>query len=161
MSRERLNHEPLNPELSKLESALGSLRAGGAIDRDELLFEAGRRSVPRTSGNLLWKTVSGVLGVLLIAQAVVVWREPSLTVAEQSSETVESKSLDFPEAVPSELQSVEDSGASPEQPIYLQMRKTALADGLDAAYSPTDRELMDSPTRETNQRKLLEDLLGS
>ena len=62
--------ESLDPELAALSAALSGLRPAVALDRDRLLFEAGRRSVrrPRLSPVLagLFAVVSVGLGVPLM-----------------------------------------------------------------------------------------------
>jgi hypothetical protein len=44
------SHEPLSPELSKLEASLASLApAAGRLDRDRLMYEAGRATARRSA----------------------------------------------------------------------------------------------------------------
>lgn len=162
MSRERLNNESLTSELSEFESALGRLRANGAVNRDELLFEAGRRSGSADSGGGVWKAISVALAIMFVAQSVAYWPQSSATVTDsQVTDGIEHEASILLGTASPERMHQNKGDVSAAQPMYLEIRRTALADGIDAAYTHTDAGLSNSSEPEFNQRRLLEDLLGS
>jgi hypothetical protein len=58
---------PLNPADRELEAALGALHLSPTpIDRDQLMFEAGRRSVPPQQRPIAWQALSGALAAALL-----------------------------------------------------------------------------------------------
>ena len=58
------NRQDMSPAEKALESALGQLKpAGGTLNRDELMFNAGRATAGRKGP---WQVFSGVLVVLLL-----------------------------------------------------------------------------------------------
>jgi|SRR6516162_9191716 len=71
-----MSEQTHDPELAAVASALASLApSSGRLDRDQLLFRAGQRSVPR--GRWFWPASSAALGVLAIALGVLASRRPA------------------------------------------------------------------------------------
>ena len=87
MSKESIDNELTNPELEELEASLRRLSAVGNVNRDELLFEAGRRSADgrSTSQSGLWKCVSTVLALMLVGQSFLFWSSNDRQIADDDA----------------------------------------------------------------------------
>lgn len=163
VEREKSNSERLSPELAELEASLSELAPAGTLNRDELLFEAGRRAARPTTSVRFWKSLSAALTVLLAVQAGLFWMPDGETVADvdppetpASEPVVLGVSNETPQLFVEQVR-----GAVPVEAQYLRIRRLALARGVDAVYSlPLDDD--DSETdADPDQRVLLRELLGS
>lgn len=82
-----MSKDPSDPELTALESALRDLiPARSRLDRDRLMFEAGRASVePSTSsrGRWAWPSLAASLAVVAITEGAVLASRPAPRVVER------------------------------------------------------------------------------
>jgi hypothetical protein len=78
-------HLPLDPELSAVESALGSLApARSRIDRDAVMYQAGRASTrPAILRRWGWPAVAATLAALALGEAALLARRPEVQVVER------------------------------------------------------------------------------
>lgn len=177
MSEESMNDVSMDSELRDLESSLRGLSAASNVNRDELLFEAGRQAAGQrsASSSQLWKGVSTVLALLLAVQSFAYRSNGEAQIADENSphensETVktESSASDGGDIVPQRLTvSIPDTPYENRETLpsrrseLLMLRRIALSQGVDAAFS-SDTEKADLPTRNhRTQREMLRDLLGS
>lgn len=173
MSEESIINELTNPELQELETSLRSFSAAGNVNRDELLFEAGRRSATGRSGSRsgIWKGVSTVLALLLVGQSILFWSNGDRHFAENDSAADHSaipetesptRNVHSPDARITEHTDFATQHDHPTQRSrLLELRRVALARGVDAAFA-TDTDNPDhSSTGLPTQRELLRELLGS
>ena len=63
------------PEITEVEALLRGLKPAAGLDRDHVLFRAGRASA-RGPGRLVWPAVSAVLGLATVALAVALAARP-------------------------------------------------------------------------------------
>lgn len=85
MSKESIDDDLANPALQELEASLRGLSAVGNVNRDELLFEAGRRSADGRSDSRsgFWKGVSSVLALMLVGQSFLFWSSDDRQIASE------------------------------------------------------------------------------
>jgi hypothetical protein len=176
MSKAVINDELTNPELLELEASLRGLSAAGNVNRDALLFEAGRRS---TNGRLisrsgLWRGVSTVLALMLVGQSFLFWSVDSVDDRQIADDDVPfDRSATVQDRLPSE------NGQKPNIRIainadlarrktfptrrfeLLQLRRVALTQGVDAAFSPNADDIELPRDGRSTQQELLRELLGS
>jgi hypothetical protein len=78
-------HVPSDPELSPIESALGSLvPARSRIDRDRVMFLAGQAAArPSTSGRRAWLSIAASLLLIALGEAALLARRPPPRVVER------------------------------------------------------------------------------
>lgn len=176
MSEESMNDVSMNSDLRDLEFSLRGLSAASNVNRDELLFEAGRQAAKQrsASGSLLWKGVSTVLALLLAVQSFAYRSDnderiadgrshherPATTKSESSTngdnETPHRLTVNIPDTPLKNQESLPSRRSE-----LLLLRRVALSQGVDAAFS-SDTENADLPTRaQRPQRELLRELLGS
>lgn len=178
MSEEKLKSDRISPELSRLESELAGLSPAEGINRDDLLFEAGRRAAlrQRRTGIGFWKSLSAALAVMLAAQTLLFWPVASESPADTP---VADRNVDespevriLPDGEPATesafrpelraslvvVEAIETFRAGAQ---YLRLRRLALAEGIDAVeFQPS--EPSDQPRESSaTQRELLRELLGS
>ena len=117
------DREKLNPALQELETALGRLQpAKTGLDRDQLMFNAGRASA-RSSRP--WQAASGLLMVTLLYSLFM--REPiTEIVGHPVREPV------VPVARQRGAEPAAHDHASVERMSYLRLRRQILQEGLDA-----------------------------
>lgn len=173
MSKEVVNDELTNPELLELEASLRGLSAVGNVNRDDLLFEAGRRS---TNGGLisrsgLWRGVSTVLALMLVGQSFVFWSVDDRQIADDSvhfdrSATVENRlpseygrKPNIRIAINADLAKQETLPTRPSE--LLQLRRVALTQGVDAAFPPNADDIELPLDGHSTQQELLRELLDS
>jgi len=173
MSEESINDEPTNPELLELEASLRGLSAASNLNRDELLFEAGRRSADGRSGSQsgIWKAVSTVLALMLVGQSFLFWSSDNPQIADRDAARNQSvtpkaeapisktdshngRATDFTDVV-------ERNNPPTQQSEFLELRRVALARGIDAAFSSRIDDSKHSASGQPTQRKMLRELLGS
>lgn len=173
MSKERLNNVSLGSDLLDLESSLKGLSAAGNVNRDELLFQAGFRSANHRSASLnrFWKCVSTVLAVMLVGQSFFFWTDDDGKIADDNSPRGSEVAPDHqtptyasdsqtPGPVMNTLHANQKTLPTRRSEL-LQLRRVALAQGLDAAFSAdTDEAAVPADTRSKRQELLCE-LLGS
>lgn len=142
------NQESLSPAEKALESALGQLKpAAGRMNRDELMFNAGRASVGRKAP---WQMLSGVLTVLLLSSVLI---RPDLNGPRQLAsppDPVRFATARFV-AHPTEI---EPSGSLE----YVTLRQDVVERGLDAL--PLRRGIGGGAPRKS-RKQLLESMLSS
>lgn len=168
-----MNDELTDLELLELETSMRGLSAVGNVNRDELLFEAGRRSANRrpNSRSGLWKGVSTVLALMLVGQSFLFWSSEDRQIADDRSARDNSM---LPET-DSQIRNAESStgrmadntdlaiqnNLPARRSELLELRRVALARGVDTAFSSdaddADHSAVESPT----QQDLLRELLGS
>lgn len=173
MSKERLNDEMTDPELQELETSLRGLSAAGNVNRDELLFEAGRRSATGRSGSGsgIWKGVSTVLALMLAGQSILFWSNGDRQFADNDSADGHSaisetespiRNVHSPDVRTTEQADFVNQNDRPAQRSrLLELRRVALARGVDAAFASDTDNADHSSTGLPTQRKLLRELLGS
>ena len=140
-------HHP-RPELTDLEAQLQALKpTPGGLDRDRILFRAGRASA-RGPGRYLWPGVSGVLALTTVALAV------ALAIRPEPSERV--VYVEVPRAAPPP-QEQRPPGAIDEVPAPTPPEKALLTGGrslmerqllrwgLDALPAPTPAPVSAQP----------------
>lgn len=142
------HEESLSPAEQTLESALGELKpAANTLNRDELMFNAGRAAAGRKGP---WQMLSGVLTVLLLSSVLI---RPDLNASRQLSPPANparfevARTLDRPVQV--------DSGGSLE---YVTLRQKIVERGLDAL--PLRQGVSGGAPRKS-RRQLLESMLSS
>jgi len=130
------DQERLGPAERELEQALAALRPASAkIDRDRLMFLAGRTSARRRSR--LWQCAAGALAVALAAAlSAALYARP----APREVERVVYVTVARPPAVPAEAPAAPIATPEPGrwrgEPYYLKLRDEVLAKGLDALPAP-------------------------
>lgn len=143
-------HEPLTPDLQALEARLAGLAPTAGIDRDRLMYEAGRAAVagaPSAGRHAAWP-----LATLLVAVAALVvgrWTAPQ-AVSELPMIAVAGS----PTVAPSEV-FADDRLTAPDS--YAQLRRTLHADALAQADRATRNE---SPHSSASRNDLLQELLN-
>lgn len=173
MSEESINDEPTNPELLELEASLRGLSAASNLNRDELLFEAGRRSADGRSDSRsgIWQVVSTVLALMLVGQSFLFWPSDDRQIADRDSTRHHSVTPQAETPIPQtdshhERATVITDLANrnnppPQQSEFLELRRVALARGVDAAFSSNADAPDQSATEQPTQQELLRELLGS
>jgi len=173
MSKDRLNEVSMNSDLLDLESSLKGLSADGNVNRDELLFEAGRRSANHRSASLnrFWKGVSTVLALMLVGQSFVFWPDDNTQIADDisprgNSTTPEHETptdaSDMPTPGPAmDILQVNQQTTPTRRSKLLQLRRVALAQGVDAAFSSVGDEADVPADSRSTRQELLRELLGS
>jgi hypothetical protein len=129
---EQPHDPPLNdPALEALAGALRGLapRAGG-LDRDRLMFRAGRASAPR---GWAWPLATLVSGAAAVALAVLLWARP------ETPPRVVFVQADQPSASDGRAPRPDVEGAPGGWSHYLQLQEKLLRDGLDALPEPPDQ----------------------
>jgi hypothetical protein len=114
-----MSDQTRDPELTALEAALAALRpVPDAIERDRLMFQAGRASVPRPG----WKGPVGVAGlaVLTFGLGLAVPRPPA-----------PDQRLSSPDSVVIRSDEGSDATSLP-RASYLRLRQVVLRDGIEA-----------------------------
>jgi hypothetical protein len=144
--------ESLTPADNELISALGDLRpSGGAIDRDRLMFQAGRASM--RSRRWMWQGTTLVLAVALGISLMLNMQTPqrqnpvAIQIAEVQTFTPEPIAMDEYE---DEYQPRPGDGA------FLKLRNDVLSKGVDALPTQTLSEMNNSDRNWQNE--LLEQL---
>ncbi len=173
MSEESINDESTNPELLELEASLRGLSAASNLNRAELLFEAGRRSADGRSGSRsgIWQVVSTVLALMLVGQSFLFWSSDDRQIADSDSarnhsvtpeaETPNSKT-DSHNGQATDFKDVAERNNLPTQRSeFLELRRVALARGVDAAFSSRVDDSKHSAPGQSTQQELLRELLGS
>jgi hypothetical protein len=149
-----MQDDRLTPSERELEAALGGLKpARAAMNRDRLMFQAGRAAARRQSR--LWQAVSACLTIVLLAS--IAYR-PAPTAVETGVVTVASR--------PQPAQAIEPAGERHDMPglryfesanDYVRMRAAVLRRGIDALPAsnpaPTDEE--EEPMKELNPDQIL------
>jgi len=133
------SHEELPRELKALEAALGGLKpAAGAIDRDRLMYLAGRASVERGRGlaRFGWPLATAALGVISVTlggRLYMVSERPEQVAQDQRAQAVEDQqiagSLLPRESVALAVPRVQTAGSSLD---YIQLRSAVLSGGVDS-----------------------------
>lgn len=182
MSEERLSNPAMTSDLIELESSLRSLSVGLNVNRDGLMFEAGRQAAVYQSvrHRRYWQTLSVVLAGLLVGQTVFDRQANRSQIAGNSPASVRSNaadpldqstslSLDGPQSnavrpgdarlAPSVHTSEQNVRAK--QSAILQLRRVALVHGLDAAFSAASNVAAEPVESNSTQQQLLLELLGS
>ena len=164
IEREKPNSDQLPRDLAEFEASLRELAPAGTLDRDELLFEAGRRAARPATSIRFWKSLSAALTVLLAVQTGLVWMPDGETVADvdpPETPTHESVVPETPNEPPEVMVNLDVQEGVPVEAQYLRIRRLALARGVDAVYSPPVNEDDSETDADPDQRVLLRELLGS
>lgn len=173
MSEESINDEPTNPELLELEASLRGLSAASNLNRDELLFEAGRRSAygRSDSQSRIWKNVSTALALMLVGQSFLFWAGNGQQITDKGSPqappvTPEADSqireLDSPYApMADNTKPAVHVNVPAQRSEFLELRRVALTRGVDAAFSSHADDANHSVIGQPTQQELLRELLGS
>jgi len=164
IEREESNPERLSPEFAEFEASLSELAPVGTLDRDELLFEAGRRAVRPAASVRFWKSLSAALTVLLAVQTGLFWMPDGETVADvEPPETPvdEPVAPEVPNETPKVMVNLDIQEGIQVKAQYLRIRRLALARGVDAVYSPSVDDDDSETDADPDQRVLLRELLGS
>ncbi|MBC8289290.1 MAG: hypothetical protein H8E37_03135 [Planctomycetes bacterium] len=176
--RDERNHERLSPALAELEASLSDLTPAGGLNRDELLFEAGRRAaLPQNrTGIGFWKSLSAALAVMLAAQTLLLW--PAEDESSADTPIADRGREELPvDRSPSDGESMVNSALPPDlrAPLvvdeadetsrggaqYLRLRRLALSEGVDAVdLQPSAKSDQPSESGAT-RREFLRELLGS
>lgn len=143
-------HEPLTPELQALEARLAGLAPTAGIDRDRLMYEAGRAAAagPQSAGRrAAWLAATS----LVAAAALIVgrWTAPQVSIDAPLVAVVESPPQSSAEVFTDEQLVAPDS--------YAQLRRQLSPDALAHA----DRKARDeSPHSSASRNDLLQELLN-
>ncbi len=141
------NQENLSPAEKALESALGQLKpAAGRMNRDELMFNAGRASSGRKGS---WQMLSGVLTVLLLSSVLI---RPDANRSQQLASAPDHGAFEVAQTL--ERPARVESGGSLE---YVTLRQNVIERGLDAL--PVRRAVGGVPSK--SRKQLLESMLSS
>lgn len=143
-----MQEEQLTPAEAELEAALRSLRpARAAIDRDRLMFRAGRASARR--GGRIWLGTAVILGAALgLSLAFRPGPQEVVRVVEVQREPDPARPPAAPPLTHALARSVDWSGRGQ----YLRLRREVLAKGLDALPEP---ETTAAPELPENLERLL------
>jgi len=150
------NENGLTPAERELEGALGGLRPTRAVvDRDHVMFVAGRGSVRRQ--RRVWQGISTCLALML---AVSIFARPGAKVVEVGPEYVRSERPDVTEVIlVSEATESEDRESLEMFWEGMRMRRAVLDRGVEALPLPRARRSRGGETSLTVES--LEDMLGS
>ena len=147
------DEQPLNPAERELEAALGALHpAQVPIDRDRMMFEAGRCSVRPRRGPIVWQTLSSALAAALVV-SVSLHRQPREVerVVYVPAATTTSTTPHTPTtltAQPWDLTAPPTLESTPPASSYLILRRNALNED-QTRQIPHDHRL--TQTRRVNQ----------
>ncbi len=142
------NQENLSPAEKALESALGQLKpAADRMNRDELMFNAGRASAGRKGP---WQTLSGVLTVLLLSSVLI---RPDSNQSRQLASAPNPAAFEVARAVDRPVRA--ESNGSLE---YVTLRQNVVERGLDAL--PARRSVGGRAPRKS-RKQLLDSMLSS
>lgn len=142
------HEENLSPAEKALESALGQLKpASTALNRDEMMFNAGRATAPNSRP---WQMLSGVLTALLLASVLV---HPGSNGSEDSTSPLAPARFEVAQAVDHPVQ-IQSRGSLE----YVTLRQRVVERGLDGL--PLRRRAAGGQSR-TSRRQLLESMLSS
>jgi len=145
------NDDGMTPLERELEAALGGLAPARAnIDRDCVMFRAGRASVRRK--NRLWQGLSSILVILLLVSIV---SRPQSTPRERRADTVV---YNTPSLSPSVAATVDENRAEAFRQ-YVRTRRAVLDQGVEAL--PTLSGYRGSSIDPPLTREDLKDLLSS
>jgi hypothetical protein len=178
IERDEQSHERLSPALAELEASLSDLAPAGGVNRDELLFEAGRRAAlpQHRTGIGFWKSLSAALAVMLAAQTLLLWPDGDESPADTPIADRGDDELPV-DRYPSDRKSRINSALPPDlrAPVmvdqadetsrggaqYLRLRRLTLAEGVDAVdLQPLEKS--DQPGKSgATRREFLRELLGS
>lgn len=143
-------HEPLTPDLQALEARLAGLAPTAGIDRDKLMYEAGRAAVAGSQS--AGRRVAWPVATLLVAAAALVvgrWTAPQTLIEAPLVAVVESPTRSSEEVLTDERLAAPDS--------YAQLRRQ-LSPG---ALAHVDREASsESPSSSASRNELLQELLN-
>ncbi len=140
-----MQQERLTPAEEELEAALRSLRpAAAAIERDRLMFQAGRATVRRSGRAWL-----GAVAVLAAALGASLLHRPQPRIVERIVRVQTPATPTVAGAAFASAGQTDWTG----QGRYLRLRERLLAEGLDALPAPAEVATPERPER-------LEDLLG-
>lgn len=150
-----MSHESLPPDLEAVQAALGALRPfAGHIDRDGLMFRAGRRAARRQT--VACSAASALVAAVLVGLAVGVGT-PRQTVATRVYVRVEPPPRqELPQSIAPE-RAVARKDEEPSTPSYLALRQQVVAHGVEALpvprwHMPTDPPLTLNSLLETAPR---------
>lgn len=143
-------HEPLTPDLQALEARLAGLAPTAGIDRDRLMYEAGRAAVagPQSAGRrAAWLAATS----LVAAAALVVgrWTAPQASIEAPMIAVVES-----PTGAPADVL-LDDRLSAPDS--YAQLRRSLHSEALAWADRAPRNE---SPRSSASRNALLQELLN-
>ena len=143
-------HEPLTPDLQALEARLAGLAPTAGIDRDKLMYEAGRAAVAGSQS--AGRRVGWPVATLLVAAAALVvgrWTAPQTLIEAPLVAVVESPPQSSAEVFTDERLAAPDS--------YAQLRRQ-LSPG---ALAHVDRGASsESPSSSASRNELLQELLN-
>ena len=143
------HEENLSPAEKALESALGQLKpASNTLNRDELMFNAGRVSAGRKGP---WQMLSGLLSVLLLGSVLM---RPGWDGAGGSPSPSQPASFEVVRAVDYPVH-VESSGSLE----YVTLRQKVIEGGLDSL--PLRQGPRWGNERPMSRRQLLDSMLSS
>ncbi len=150
------NENGLTPAEKELEAALGGLRpAGATVDRDHVMFMAGRGSVRRQ--RRIWQGVSTCLALMLAVSILV---RPGAKEVEVGPEYVANDTQDVREMVlASEAAEPEDTESLEMFFEGIRMRRAVIDRGVDAL--PTMRARHSRRGETSPSVDSLEEMLGS
>ena len=143
-------HEPLTPDLQALEARLGGLAPTTGIDRDRLMYEAGRAATasrPSAGRRAAWP-----LATLLVAAAALFvgrWTAPQASIDAPLVAVIESSTQSTAEVFTDERLAAPDS--------YAQLRRELNMDALAQADRAPKSE---SPHSSHSRNDLLQELLN-
>ncbi len=143
-------HEPLTPDLQALEARLAGLAPMAGIDRDKLMYEAGRAAT--TSSQSVGRRAAWPLATVLTAAVALVvgrWTAPQDSGPAPLVVILESQSTAPAEAI------ADDRLSSPDS--YAQLRRELNPDALARADRAARNE---SPHSSTSRNDLLQELLN-
>ena len=154
------DREPPEADLTAIEAALGSLAPSKSrINRDRLMFEAGRASVrPSTAGRRGWVAVAASLALVASGEGVMLARRPAPEVVERIvvvREPAIPPALAVPEPAPRPTGLAFDFGSSPHDRLAGQILRYGL-DGLPPSGRPGRGEPV--PIASASRRVLQEEL---
>lgn len=154
------DEQPLNPAERELEAALGALHpAQIPIDRDRMMFEAGRCSAHPRRRPIVWQTLSGALAAALLV-SVSLHRQPRdvervVYVPASATATTSQQSPSTLAAQPWDLTAPPTLEPTPPASSYLILRRNALNEDQARQIS---REHRLTPTRGGTQTRSGTDL---
>jgi hypothetical protein len=117
-------------DMTEFENALRSLRPeGGAIDRDELMFRAGRAAGHRQGNH--WRLAAGVFAVLTVTLGAALLVRPAAEVQERVRYVEHSAPTRVPVRPGPEAEPERRTGSG--RPlVYYDLRERVLTEGVDA-----------------------------
>jgi len=144
-----MSEKRLNEELAAVEAALGSLQPKStALDRDRLMFLAGRAAAERKPTAWLWPLATAATTLVAITFGTMLATRDGPQVVERVVYVRPTQQADKPPATSAELRT-----------DYLKLRRLVLLQGVDAMPEPVFQAELAIPTLGNRNGRTIERLI--